>query len=342
MRAQGLTMKRALRSIRDSVSASLAPGRMRRIKGPELLVLMYHRVLPPDHVDIGIEQPGMMVTPPTLDMHLSVLKSHLEAVHLDDWVRGRLNGDILPRLAFAVTFDDGWRDNYDHALPVLERHAVPATVFLVTDLVGTHYPFWPNRLARALAGLRDATQLQEWPERLRLILSRAGVSTVPVDRRRIDAAIESCKVLGDDELQRLLDQLPRQDDVAGQRDLMSWDEVRHMAKSGLVRFGSHTRRHTRLLATLDAATLIDEGEGSSDVLHETLGQRPSLFCYPNGNYDPAALRAVSGRYLAAVSTHTGWNSQSTPLHELRRVGVHEDVSSTRAGLLHRLVVARRA
>jgi hypothetical protein len=120
---------------------------------PMLLVLMYHRVLPANHPDRPFEQPGMFVSPETLDLHLSVLKRHFELVHLDDWVKRAAAGKALPRMACAITFDDGWRDNYDHAFPVLRKHGAPAVIFLVSTLTGTETQFWPNRLTQRLLAM---------------------------------------------------------------------------------------------------------------------------------------------------------------------------------------------
>ena len=67
--------------------------------------------------------------------------------------------------------------------------------------------------------------------------------------------------------------------------------------------------------------------GSADAIEQRLGVRPSLFCYPNGDFDAVALELAAGEYVAALSTEPGWNGADSPLHHLRRVGLHEDVSS---------------
>jgi len=117
--------------------ARTAPLTWRWRRPGSLVVLMYHRVLPKDSPARRTEQPGMYVSPETLDLHLGELKRHFELVHLDDWLRRAEARSTLPRLACAITFDDGWRDNYDFALPVLARHGAPATIFLVSSYIGT-------------------------------------------------------------------------------------------------------------------------------------------------------------------------------------------------------------
>jgi hypothetical protein len=136
-------VKRQLKRIAEAVAAPLAPLTWRMRRDPRLLVLMYHRVLPPTHADRAIEQPGMYVSPATLDLHCALLKRYFDFVHLDDWLRAARAREELPRMACALTFDDGWRDNFEYALPVLEQQCVPATIFLVSSYTGTAREFWP-------------------------------------------------------------------------------------------------------------------------------------------------------------------------------------------------------
>jgi len=98
------------------------------------VVLMYHRVLPDaSHTDVD---PGMYVTASAFEHHLRVLKSRYELVTIDalgEWMAGER---AFTRPPCAITFDDGWRDNYEVAFPLLQRYDVTATVFLVTGWIG--------------------------------------------------------------------------------------------------------------------------------------------------------------------------------------------------------------
>jgi len=99
------------------------------------LVLMYHRVLAPESVPADID-PGMYVTTEAFERHLQYLTAHHDVVSLNslyEWLSGRRQ---FARVPCAITFDDGWRDNYEEAFPLLERYGLPATIFLITDQVG--------------------------------------------------------------------------------------------------------------------------------------------------------------------------------------------------------------
>lgn len=100
------------------------------------LVLMYHRVLREDEVKSGVD-PGMYVTIAAFERHLKHLRDVFTLVGLDDilaWLEGRVT---FARPPCAITFDDGWRDNHRNAFPLLRQFGAPATIFLITDQVGT-------------------------------------------------------------------------------------------------------------------------------------------------------------------------------------------------------------
>jgi hypothetical protein len=218
-------------------------------------------------------------------------------------------------------------------------------------MVGSRYQFWPNRLARALRRWRPqyAHHVDEHTKRrmvaLAFPLDLVGEEATP---ELIDAVIGRCKVADDASMHAMLDTidavLPDDPDEAGEgdgRDLMDWDEAGEMVESGLVRMGSHTRRHTRLREDLSPDQLADEIVGSRRVLEERLGRAAPLFCYPNGDCCPQAYASVKGAYEGAVSTRRGWHLPGMDAHMVRRIGVHEDVSRTPGEIIGRVSGWRR-
>lgn len=111
-------------------------NRARRALRDRSLVLMYHRVLADEEVSPDIK-PGMYVTRETFERHLAYLAAHHDVVGLDDlheWMHGRRQ---YRRIPCVITFDDGWLDNYTKAFPLLKKYRLPATIFLITDQIGT-------------------------------------------------------------------------------------------------------------------------------------------------------------------------------------------------------------
>lgn len=100
------------------------------------LVLMYHRVLRKRDIPRDLH-PGMYVTSDDFERHARYLAAHHQVLTLEEfaeWLEGTRQCDRVP---CAITFDDGWEDNYTEAFPILQRYRLPATIFLITDAVGT-------------------------------------------------------------------------------------------------------------------------------------------------------------------------------------------------------------
>ena len=319
--------------------AHTAPLTWRWRRPGALVVLMYHRVLPRDSPVRRTEQPGMYVSPETLDLHLTELKRFFELVHLEEWLRRARQGLSLPRLACALTFDDGWRDNYEFALPVLRKHAAPATIFLVSSYIGTAYRFWPNRLIELVFKEHSDPGSVSFPAKLRLLVApvlAAARRRGRIDIEDVDPVIQHALKFEEDEILALVEAAQAPGDTNGGRDMVDQREIATMSATGLVRYGSHSATHFRLHASAPKDRLAAEIVESRAQLMEICNQPIDLFCYPNGVTSAAAVSLVSHHYLGAVMTETGWYSTAQNPHLIPRIRVHDDVSGDRDAFLGRL------
>ena len=101
------------------------------------VILTYHRVVEKWDRTLDYSQPGMVVTVPTFERQLSFLREHFDIVPFSSLLAVGNEDRPAARPRCVITFDDGWRDNYDLAFPILRQHDLPATIFLTTDFVGT-------------------------------------------------------------------------------------------------------------------------------------------------------------------------------------------------------------
>lgn len=90
----------------------------------KILILNYHRVLPKDHID-----------PETFDFQMQTLKKKFTPLTLDDVLAVQKGEKKFKGKGFAVTFDDGWADNFIYAYPILKKYGIPATIFASTNLI---------------------------------------------------------------------------------------------------------------------------------------------------------------------------------------------------------------
>lgn len=282
----------------------------------------------------------MYVSPETLDLHLTELERHFELVHLDDWLRRARRSSALPNRACALTFDDGWRDNYEFALPVLAKHGAPATVFLVSSYIGTTYRFWPNRLMSLLQKSFATPGSVAFPQPLSRIVEPVLAAAACRGELRADdadAVVRGAKGWDEDEIRGLVETTEKScGDTSEAGEIMDREEIAKIGASGLVRFGSHTATHFRLGGRISSEELNREIVGSRKYLQDLSGQQIDLFCYPNGDTSPAAIDLVRRHYLGAVTTREGWHNAGGDPHLICRINVHDDVSDAREPFLARL------
>lgn len=324
-------LKKIVKPLLISAASRFGPH-ARSGQSARLWVLMYHRILPVSDPRFEQEEPGMVVRPETFEMHLQEIKQTFELVSLSQWVAAYKRGEPLPKRACAITFDDGWADNYQYAFPLLKAYSAPATLFAVADKIGTDFQFWPNIVALLLLSHAAEAMAQHpvFTSAVRSIIAQ-GLAEKP-SRDQIASVIAQLKQHSDADIFAALTaiqwvelcQLP----VAPA--LMSWAQLREMQDSGLVDVGSHTCSHRRLTRALSQADLEDEIVRSQTVLRANLSAPVDLFCFPNGDYNDAALTLVQQHYQAAVTTQRGINQlPGLHQHELTRIGLHDEVSYSR-------------
>lgn len=309
---------------------------------PQLLILMYHRVLPGNDQRTVFEEPGMTVTPQTFKNNLSLLSDYFEFVSLSDWIERKNNGQALPPKACAITFDDGWADNYEFAYPILREAKVPATIFVVANMIGTNKQFWPERLARLLYAIAIENP-QYWQAASLKWLQSARTdftfSSTPPTREQISQIVAHAKQNSDYENHARLDQINNElniNTLPSKASLLSWAQLKEMTAGGLVEVGSHTCNHIRLDDHTPLDILESEILNSQQHIEKHIGMTIKTFCFPNGDYSLTALEHVRQNYLGAVSTANGWNGRHSDIHLLRRIGIHEDISHEKAAFLARI------
>ena len=263
-----------------------------------------------------------------LDAALRRLARHYRFISLDDAVEMLAGRKPLLPYSLVLTFDDGYRNNITHALPLLRRHRVPATIYLATGHVEERRPFWfdrldyalqhaaPDEVARAVSGdavaAGDREGLRRAYKRLR-DEAKAATRDDSEMRREMEglaAALEAGSG-------RRLSDVFETDHWAG---VASWAEVR-AATGPDVTWGSHTVDHVRL-GQAGPEVIRDQLARSRDMIEAATGAPCRHFAYPSGSVTPeAATLARQAGYTSAVTTKPGTNRRGDDLMTLRRIGL---------------------
>lgn len=320
-------IKRTVKTIASHIFSQIGPHKY-NLGSPKLWILMYHRVLPINDLRYDLEEPGMIVTPETFAMHIRYIKSHFTVMPLEHWINLKKTNQTLPQKACAITFDDGWLDNYEYAFPILEREKIPFTLFTVAEKIGSNFQFWPNIIAYILFnGHQDLLKSCKFYDST---LESLILKNNRINKELVAQVIAHLKQYSDTDIfqsimaihgiKEILESMPRA--------LMNWDEINNMQKSGLLAIGSHTCSHKRLVNGVSKDELMHEISESKSIISEKIKKPVNLFCFPNGDYSKDALDLVKKNYTAAVTTQRGIvNSQGSVDHELTRIALHEEISN---------------
>ncbi|MGH7681889.1 MAG: polysaccharide deacetylase family protein, partial [Candidatus Eiseniibacteriota bacterium] len=197
-------------------------------------ILIYHRVN-----DEGDPYFGGVPTA-VFERQMEYLASRFHVMALSRLVAA-LEERSIPPNAIAITFDDGYRDNYTNALPILTRYKVPATIFVSTGAIGSTRQLWHDDVFSAF---RDTTQPFLAPYGGRATASPLG--TIPERLRTQREFLTHVRTLREPERSRAIAWLREALRVGPPREapglMLSWDEVKEMHRAG-IEFGSHTVSH---------------------------------------------------------------------------------------------------
>jgi peptidoglycan/xylan/chitin deacetylase (PgdA/CDA1 family) len=275
-----------------------------------LLILIYHRVHPrPDPMFPG------EVDARRFDQQMALLRRHCNPLPLAEAVERLKRGQTPPR-AVAITFDDGYADNATVALPILQRHGVPATVFVATGFLNGGRMWNDTIIESVRRALGDS-----------LDLAPVGLGVEPLGPEATRGAlaeriIKSVKDLHPLERSQKVDALR---DAIGQPlpdDLMlSSQQVRSLADAG-IEVGAHTINHP-ILKSLPFDDVRREIDGSRAELERITGRTVKAFAYPNGRpgddytqRDRDIVESLGFSY--APATRWGVASSATDPYQLPR------------------------
>lgn len=302
-----------------------------RRSGPSLVILYYHRAAGPH-----LRRQWLY-----LRRHYRILPLEEALTQLQEPGQTRDRRTLL-----AITFDDGYADNYTQAYALASELQLPITIFLISGYTNCQNAFWwADRLLRVARV--DRVEFEGQFYHLDCLEERKALAQL-IDQRFCQAASATER----EQFLRMLCELfgvpstilPGEEPVP----LLTWAEVREMQESGWVSFGAHTIHHPDLARLTDPAVVQCEVGVCREELEQQLGHAISTFAYPYGHLGDDGYSAVKeAGYTWAVTTSPGSNTRQSDPHLLQRRNADAnmqvwEVAASAVGLWTFFVRAKKA
>ncbi|MFO1118227.1 MAG: polysaccharide deacetylase family protein [Beijerinckiaceae bacterium] len=295
-------------------------------------ILMFHRVRAPQPGGFA-PNGGLEIAPAFLDLLLGRLREQFDIVSMDEAL-ARISGASLGERPFvALTFDDGYRDTADIALPILAAHEAPFTVYVTTGFADRTARMWWVEMEEAIATL----------DRIRLEAGGVGFdlpATTPAEKQAaFEALYWPLRRGAEKDLRAASAELARQAGIDGADIVdelcLNWCGLRKLAQHPLVTIGAHTMTHP-MLARHDADYARREIFDGKEILEREIGREVRHFAYPVGDPGSAGPRefalARDAGFASAVTTRPGMvfpehAAHTTALPRLSVNGNHQSIAA---------------
>jgi len=286
---------------------------------PKLLVLVFHRIVP----IITSDPLNIMLSEKKFIRQLDALAIKYPVISLSDAVHQADSGKVKAKCQIALTFDDGYRDNYEVAFPVLRKKGIPAAFFIATDYMDGGTPLWDFFLISTLFHNKiNDIHVGDSVVRKMAVESRPSF---------IFRAFDRIKSLEPQKRRQIMDLLRIHAGSGGsvpacaEDRCMTWENVRTMSRAGM-EFGSHGMSHTSL-ARVTGNVAEQEIIASKDIIERNIQKRCDHFAFPFGSrrdYSDALVASVGkAAYKTCLLNVHGYNYFDKDFFCLKRIIMDE-------------------
>lgn len=296
-------VRKCLKKVIKGLSLSPIGVKMASSFAGKVTCLNYHRISAVEYDSVCSLNASLNVTAENFAQQMRLLADNYKCLSLPQALM-HLESECDDR-GVVVTFDDGFLDNLEYGLPILEHYNVPATIFICTDLIENRANIWWLELEEIVAQ-SDNLHFQHGARDWRL----------PCQTR--SQKVETCQILNGyfksltvDGQQELIELLKSDTEIKHDfsREILSWKDVERLDLHPLINIGSHSVSHS-VLRNCDENQLQQELVLSKSILEEKLGHSVDDFAYPFGLNSHASLREFAAveqaGYRCAVTMRPGY------------------------------------
>lgn len=296
---------------------------------PGLRILAYHRVLDDEESSFPFDQEVISATTDGFFRQMKFVRDNFDVISFRDLANCEERQCPWPKRGLIITFDDGYRDNYTNAFPILKELGLTATIFLTAGHIGARELFWWDLVAYCIkhSARASITVPQINSEPMLLTSGDARNAVIRDVLRWLKVISESCKRTFVSDLAELTGISPPNHEAEPMH--LNWTEVSEMATSGF-EFGSHTLTHP-ILTKVSEEQLVAEVGQAKTMIEQRLKREIIAFSYPVGRFNDRVQTEVSDQgfqyavsYQDNAAYQTGFDRYQLPrIHVERQHSLNE-------------------
>lgn len=283
-------------------------------------ILVYHRIRTINSSANPIVR-SMNVAPKQFDKQLAFLMRKFNVISLDELFQRITTKESLPRATLAITFDDGYLDNYQQAFPLLKRHHLPATIFIATDFIDDRRQLWWDEIEK-LVTADSPVRVWRWLSELTGAKYHGNFGRKYLKLIRILSRVDNSARNGI--LVKLATKGSEDKCQDNKRHHLNWKEINDMARENIT-FGAHTKTHVTLSQCSSDIARAELSE-SKNRIETKLNRKVSFFAYPSGaaeDVNETSIRLVKeAGFKMAFMNIPGVNTTGDDLFQLKRIGIY--------------------
>jgi peptidoglycan/xylan/chitin deacetylase (PgdA/CDA1 family) len=291
------------------------------MKRNKLTILLYHGVA--DSPSNGIENFSQKHIPvEDFEAQIRFLNENCNILSMDDVVSIKKQGAAWPERAVAVTFDDGFKNNYTVAAPVLRGFRCPATFYICAGMINTDLMFWVDIIEDCIN--------RSLKKEIKMVLEKPTMLPMTNRNDRIEAVTrikKFCKTSSSAIKNRVISDLINATDIkpssnaSSNYKMMSWQDVKELNCSTLFSFGGHTLYHD-IMAARAIEDLVVDIDATLKLINFNLKQTTTHFAYPEGQYNHYSgevINALIERGISCCPSAVDGINTNEDLFNLKRI-----------------------
>ena len=290
----------------------------------EVAILLYHGVTKVKSA--GIENySGKHIAESVFLDHMNFIRDNCHPISIEEYVYFCENDKNIPPKSVIISFDDGFKNNFSVAAPILDSLGIPAVFYITSGIVNTNLMFWVDIIEDCLNGTRKT--------KINIKLNKQFQFSLDSEDNKIkalDIIKTYCKSCDFFELKRILFDIEKETDIKARVEnsvnyqKISWEELKMLDSNQLFEIGGHSLYHN-ILSSLSPEALEKDVRASLDLLEINLQKKIVHYSYPEGQKNHFNDRVIDclkrNGIVCSPSAIVGLNPKNTDLFNLKRIMV---------------------